>query len=126
MIHHFDGTALMASQPPLDEQHFAELTDLMGDDLAELVHAYLRDSVDRLTQLERAFAGADWEQVRRQAHGLKGSSSNLGAFSLVSCCQQLENLAGQGGLDRAAVDAAYHGVRSELSAVQQFLRQRFD
>lgn len=74
----------------LDDDHIAELRDLMADDFASLVDAYLRDSTERLRQFELALASADYDQARRQVHSLKGSSSNIGAASLARHCQLLE------------------------------------
>lgn len=76
--------------PHLDEQQLAELRDLMGPDFDGLLRAYLRDSRDRLLHLDLAIADRNWDIARRQAHSLKGSSSNLGAIALAQHCQQLE------------------------------------
>jgi histidine phosphotransfer protein HptB len=105
----------------LDEQQLAELMELMGDDFDSLVEAYLRDSTDRLMQLERALADGNFEQARRQAHSLKGSSSNLGARQLVRHCQQIEAMAGQH--NEPAISSELGPLREQLAGVQNALRQ---
>lgn len=105
----------------LDAVQIAELVELMGDDFDSLVEAFLRDSADRINQLDQAFTDGNFDQVRRQAHSLKGSSSNLGAVQLAKRCQKLESLAPQ--QDRVAMSAELTGLRHELTGVQRELRQ---
>lgn len=109
----------------LDPQQLSELIDLMGDDLGNLVEAFLRDSADRLQHLQRAVQQQDWDNARRQAHSLKGSSSNLGAVELAQRCQQLEALAAQGAAAATTMPTALQALETELATVQQELRQRF-
>ena len=109
----------------LDPQQLNELIDLMGDDLGNLVDAFLRDSADRLHHLQLALQQQDWDNARRQAHSLKGSSSNLGAVALAQHCQQLEALASQGAAAASTVPAALLALQTELATVQQELKQRF-
>lgn len=105
----------------LDAVQIAELVELMGEDFDSLVEAYLRDSADRINQLDQALSDGNFEQVRRQAHSLKGSSSNLGALQLAKRCQKLESLAQKH--DVAAIPAELAGLRHELIGVQRELRQ---
>lgn len=105
----------------LDAVQIAELVELMGDDFDSLVEAYLRDSADRISQLDQALTDGNFDQVRRQAHSLKGSSSNLGALQLAKRCQQLESLAQR--QDVAAIPVELAGLRHELNGVQRELRQ---
>ena len=55
----------------LDPQQLNELIDLMGDDLGNLVEAFLRDSADRLHHLQLALQQQDWDNARRQWATLK-------------------------------------------------------
>ncbi len=110
----------------LDDAQVTELCELMGEDLVPLVQAFLRDSQERLQLLEQASLAAEWEQIRRQAHSLKGSSSNLGATALCAACLQLETQART--RDRADVTAlvsAMAQVRYELDTVSAELKRRF-
>ncbi|WP_111656223.1 Hpt domain-containing protein [Isoalcanivorax indicus] len=85
----------------LDRQLIAELRDIMGAEFPVLVQAYLRDAAVRLeelrdlTQAQSAPHGATdaAEGVRRAAHTLKGSSSNLGAVEVARLCAELEDRA---------------------------------
>lgn len=106
--------------PHLDEQHFNELRELMADDFSTLIEAYLRDSSERLQLLTQACAAQDLLAAKRQAHSLKGSSSNVGAAALADYCQRLEQLA-RGG-DLAAMQAELVTLQQELAGVQRELR----
>src|SRR5205085_11786057 len=70
------------------------LRDLQGegrpDLLAELIAVYLRDTPPRLAALREAVARADAEVLRREVHGLKGSSSQIGAVQMAHLCTDLE------------------------------------
>ncbi len=110
----------------LDEIQLAELCELMGDDLVPLVQAFLRDGQERLHLLERNLLAGDFEQARRQAHSLKGSSSNLGATALAAACLQLETLARDAGTSGAgAAQLVLALVRLEFETVSIELQQRF-
>ncbi len=60
----------------------AELTSLFRD--------YLAEARKTLAQMRSAFAQAEAEQVRRQAHHLRGSSLVIGATMVARCCAALE------------------------------------
>ncbi|MCH8544481.1 MAG: TIGR04282 family arsenosugar biosynthesis glycosyltransferase [Alcanivorax sp.] len=78
----------------LDHALVAELRDIMGAEFPMLVQAYLRDAGARLEELRALVAGgadaARDEALRRAAHTLKGSSSNLGAVRVAALCAALE------------------------------------
>lgn len=106
--------------PHLDEQQFNELRDLMADDFITLIDAYLRDSSERLQLLAQACAAQDLASAKRQAHSLKGSSSNVGAATLSEHCQRLEQLARSG--DVAAVQVELTALQQEFANVHRELR----
>ncbi|MBZ2188288.1 Hpt domain-containing protein [Alcanivorax sp. JB21] len=96
----------------LDHALVAELRDIMGTEFPMLVQAYLRDASARLDELRglasegtgSAGAQGEGEALRRAAHTLKGSSSNLGAVRVAALCAALEN--GLVGADEGTAQAA--------------------
>lgn len=92
----------------LDHALVAELRDIMGAEFPMLVQAYLRDAGARLQELRALVSGTgnapQDEALRRAAHTLKGSSSNLGAVRVASLCAALEGVVTGAGL--TASDAA--------------------
>ena len=110
----------------VDASTLAALRDLQGegppDILAELIAVYLRDTPPRLAALHEAVAHADAEALRRAAHSLKGSSSQIGAVQVARLCADLEEQASRTDLRDVAetlrrLDEAFGRVRAHLLAL---------
>ncbi|HEX8772657.1 MAG TPA: ATP-binding protein [Pyrinomonadaceae bacterium] len=91
-----------------------------GDILAELTELFLRDTPPRLDGVSRAIATHDGEEVRHQAHTLKGSCLNFGAPRMAALCDWLEQQGLLGRFDEAAETAAELG--REFSRVSSLLK----
>ena len=76
----------------LDPNAIAELRDLMGDEFAALIDTFRSDSRGQVDAIDDAAGRNDAESVRRQAHGLKGASINLGAVDLAELCGRIEEV----------------------------------
>lgn len=62
-----------------------------GSDLiVELIDLYLLDAAQRVSQIREASIATEWVRLKRAAHNLKGSSSNLGVRQVADICQKLE------------------------------------
>jgi CheY-like chemotaxis protein len=110
----------------VDASALAALQDLQGegqpDLLAELSAIYLRETPLRLAALHEALARADAEALRRAAHSLKGSSSQMGAVQMARLCTELEEQARTTNLMGAPetvrrLDEAFGRVRTHLQAL---------
>lgn len=64
------------------------LQQILGDQFPELLNEYFDDMGDRLRAMEQALKNHDAPTFAREAHSLKGSSSNMGAWSLANACDQ--------------------------------------
>ncbi len=86
--------------PVIDQQRIAQLRtlaeSLSSDLLAELVDAFLEGAERDIAALRQAMEAGKWDVVKRTAHGLKGSSLNLGATEMVSVCRALEQAEREG------------------------------
>jgi PAS domain S-box-containing protein len=77
------------TEPAID---LAELKSFMEpDDLAEFLKEFLEDTFKRIESMKTALAQRDFVQVCGIAHGLRGSSANVGAHKLAGICRDLEN-----------------------------------
>jgi len=56
----------------------------------ELITMYLQDTHARLNTLRELSAGKQWQDLKREAHSLKGSSGNLGVVVIYDLCKELE------------------------------------
>ena len=115
-----------APDEAVDARALAALRDLQGqgrpDLLAELMAIYLRDTPPRLAALHEAVVRADAEALRRAAHSIKGSSSQIGAVQVARLCADLEEQArttDMGGIAETLrrPDEAFDRVRARLQAL---------
>lgn len=99
------GDAYDGTLAELDQEVLENLHDLPGegadDLLAELIILFGQEAPRRISQLRDAVQAGDAKGVMQLAHSLKGSSANLGAKSMASLCNQLEQQGREGNLDGA-------------------------
>lgn len=72
-----------------------------ADVLADLVHTYIEDANARLSALREAVERSDAAAVEREAHTLKGSSANVGAYRVAERSQALQNMGKIGDISGA-------------------------
>ena len=77
----------------MDWQHLHELAD--GDDEfeSELLQMFVEDTFSHIELLKVAIAANDIQQLKREAHHLKGTSGNVGAVAMRLAAEKLEHLA---------------------------------
>lgn len=63
-----------------------------SDLIVELIDLYLEDAPRRLANMSARLAEKDMLSLRREAHGLKGSSATLGAAPLSRLCEEVEQM----------------------------------
>ena len=73
----------------LDELWVAGQSDVV----LELVQLFLSDTADRLGRLREALGHSDFGEVRRMAHSIKGSCSQMGEDLMARLGKQLEDTA---------------------------------
>jgi CheY-like chemotaxis protein len=84
---------------PLDDAAIKRLCSLVTDkaELADLFETFIAEAQSSLAAIKRAAQSASAEDLRKEAHKLKGASANLGVPGLVAICRQIEETA-RGGL----------------------------
>jgi histidine phosphotransfer protein HptB len=101
----------------LNAEIFNELKDIMEEEFPLLLETYLRDSQLQYQRIDEAWQNRSMEDLRRNAHSLKGSSANIGAQQLAALCAELEMQA-KSSLESGVADTVV-AVAAELTAVQQ-------
>lgn len=96
------------------------LQEVMGEEYAQLLEAFLKDAEERLALMRAALRTADGEGFWRAAHSFKGSCSNLGAELLAALCQDMESLGRGGRLAEAGV--LFEAVEREQAIVRLLMR----
>src|SRR5215213_7662421 len=84
------------------------------DLIVELIDLYLEDTPRQMAAMQKALAITDGTSLKRAAHGLKGSSANLGAGRLAALCGELEQM--------CRVDS-FQGVTAQLARLGQELER---
>ena len=107
----------------LDPVIFAQLSELMGSDLADIVDTYLRDTSTQIAAMDGALARRDLVALRRCAHSLKSSSAAVGAVAVQSTSLALEaQTRTSAGFDQA--EGMVAAVRSAFELVRPMLLQK--
>ena len=110
---------LPALEPPaVDADALAELDALGPGVLEAVVTTFLDTLPERLAELRAAVRDSDADQVRRAAHGLRGSAGYVGAATIADGCARLE--AGEPAEDafadlQAAAGRVTEALRAELA-----------
>ncbi len=103
----------------IDEAMMAQLKDLLEDRFGELIERFMSDSGKRMALLKAAVPVLDYEVLYAEAHGLKGSSRNIGANPLGDACDVLEAIGrNKGGGD---VESSFAAIEQEFAAVCEIL-----
>lgn len=109
----------MTQQHHIDPATLEMLLEVLEDGFPTLVETFISDSQLRIDDIKAGLEANHAEAVRRSAHSLKGSSSNLGAVVLAELSQRLE-LAAQGG-DLQDVPGIIERIEVEFFAVKDTL-----
>ena len=99
----------------LDWMVIEELKELLEDSFPLLITRYIDDGKARIEKIATALAAQDTRVVYAEAHGLKGSSRNIGAFKLGDIFDQLETLGHTKNL--AAAATIFAAGQTEFAAV---------
>jgi PAS domain S-box-containing protein len=110
-----DSVAAPPPPPPSDVYTSVKqaIFEMVGDDdpeiMAELVELFLLDTTEQLANLRQTIQEGDPEQLRKDAHTLKGSSVSLGLKRLSTISRELEQIARQG---------TFEGVTEKMSQLE--------
>ncbi len=104
----------------IDAAMIEQLKELLEDRFSELVERFVVDGGARMTLLKTAVSSQDFDVVYAEAHGLKGSSRNVGAGSLGDLCATLE---AQGkAANGEGMAPLFAAIEQEFAAVCQALQ----
>jgi len=97
------------------------LERLAGDAelLKTIAGAFLKELPESLDKLAKGFEAGNMEELRREAHSLKGSAASVSAEELRAASLALERAATEGSLEKAK--AAMEGVSEKAKALQSRL-----
>jgi len=108
------------TETDLDTKTLESLKALLGDKFVELINTFITDCGARLTRMGTAIEASDFSAIRHEAHGIKGSSRNIGANGLAALSGEMEDKAkAEEGSDMAKLFTA---IEQEFAAVAGILK----
>jgi HPt (histidine-containing phosphotransfer) domain-containing protein len=87
--------------------------------LARLQASFSRDAPTRLAALRSAIATGDRDAIAFNAHTLKGSAANLGAFQIVAACKAIESA--PESTDQERLEQFMHALEAAVADAQTAL-----
>jgi len=121
-----------ASSVTINYQQLYDSVSIMGDEAGDLlevlISTYFQESPGLIQRMDDAVAQQNADQLRLYAHTLKSSSQALGAETLASLCQILEDMGHKQQIGNAEnalerLHREYEGVKSALSVgIEDLLR----
>jgi signal transduction histidine kinase/DNA-binding response OmpR family regulator len=116
------ASATMSAASAIDLAALAELAELVGDDVGQVVQTYLVDTPEQLDAVERAIQEGSQEALTRVAHSIKSSSLSLGAMALGRAAASLETLSRSGGSLEEAI-RMLGALRAAFASAENALRE---
>jgi len=110
----------MDNQDHVDSATLSMLKEILEDGFPGLLETFIKDTSDRIETLQGELEGKDYDGIRRSAHSVKGSASNLGANALASLASALE-IKGRDG-DSSDVGPLLENIRNEFSQVEKVMQ----
>ena len=104
---------------PVDIERLEAFCDGTAAGLRAVVDIFLSDTLETLTELDRAAGRADLDTVRLLAHRAGGSSAACGAASLAALLRRIENSVSP---EEAVIPGMIRDVLDEFDVVTRFLQ----
>ena len=110
---------MMNAEQHLDLNALQDLKDIMEAEYETLVNTFITDSERKLEEMGQVVEAGDPETLRKLAHSLKGSSSNVCALKLSELARELEAMGKEG--ETSGADYALAQLKLEFSQVARIL-----
>ena len=104
----------------IDLNMLEELKEIMEEEFPSLLETFVTESARQYQEASQAWTNQDMEVLRRAAHSLKGSCSNVGAEQLRATCASLEDRARD--LDGASIPELLSSAEVQLQAVTEVIQ----
>jgi HPt (histidine-containing phosphotransfer) domain-containing protein len=115
-----------SSRPPSEEiidwEQALDRVDGSEETLVELVEIFLEQWPEMMDEIEQGVARADYENLRRAAHTLKGSASIFGARPVVEVADRLSDMARDEELDGA--EGELRTLQDEMDRLVPVMQKR--
>jgi HPt (histidine-containing phosphotransfer) domain-containing protein len=110
----------------IDEAVLAGLIEDIGlEQLPAALGLFVAEMSRRAADLRRAEEGLDTEQLRRIAHGAKGSAATFGAPAVAAAARRLEE-ACKSGEPASSLPVLIAALLAEMAAASEQVRERIE
>ena len=100
--------------------------------VTELIDLFVEDADKRIEAIKQAAERNDWHTIKEQAHGLKGSSGNIGANRIHELSNRLTEIANENSAPKSAatqlsgkrMERLVADLRAEFEKVRRILTAR--
>ena len=103
----------------MDMAAYAELKEILGDTLKEVIRMYLDTMPEMLTTLDTQIQNKDANQVFETAHRIKSSSSSIAAMGIANLAEIIEQISRQGSTE--STEAPLEKLKSVYAELTPFL-----
>lgn len=116
----FFRCSMSVTQNTIDGSMLGSLKSLLGVKFNLLLNTYIEDSQKRMGRMAIAVSKRDFMVINHEAHGLKGSSRNIGAVDFADICEEMET---KGRVeDDQELEQLFAIVQQQFAAVCQELK----
>lgn len=108
--------------PPINLEQLHQISEGDIEFEIEVLQVYVEDVLQRIEIIREAIASNDHTQIMKEAHHIKGSSSNVGALQMRDLAVQLEDL----NLDQDLAKALniLEDMLVKMQAVEDFIAEK--
>ena len=106
---------------PIDLKQLNQISDGDIEFEIEVLRVYIEDVVERIGKIRKEITTNDRSQIMREAHHIKGASSNVGAWQIQALAMQIEKL-DQYQLEEAT--EIIDDMLKKMKAVEQFIEEK--
>lgn len=107
---------------PIDLEQLNQISEGDIEFEIEVLQVYMEDVLQRIEKSREAIANSDSLQIIKEAHHIKGSSSNVGALQMRDLALQIEGLNLNQDLEK--VSEILDSMRVKIQAVDSFINQK--
>jgi histidine phosphotransfer protein HptB len=108
----------------VDISRLNEISDGDSEFENELILMFLEDCPQRFTTLQGAVTLMNWELIRKEAHGLKGASGNMGANQMQFLAAAVEKAPEETTSEE--ILRSFEALCDEYARVESFFRAHLD
>jgi len=115
-----DETAVLDLADAFDRQSALDMLAGRKDLLTRMDEIFLRDIPGELEELESYMSNKDWEEAKRLAHSIKGSSRTVGAQRSGAVAEQMEFFCNQ--KDIPSAEEQFKILEAEVKTALQYIK----